>query len=271
MMAHTAKPGAFLMTAPLLLSLLMPLASCVASTRDKQSDSLPDSTLRAKLTANGVQVEKCSASVCESVVVPARLAEKVQEGREIFVDDVDEDGYSELVVTGRGDVNNCSDMYELSNNSKLVEVKFSYPLCNYTVVDGHIVSSYRDGAMWHEDVYRRGEDGYVLLARDRCVGCGEVFRDVFEGDAVPQKMVVSDEASFFDRKQLVTVVRVERAQMYNSPSLADDAAMYLVQGDVVHLVDYSDSGDGWYQLQYNTAKKPIIKWVRCSDLAVCGQ
>lgn len=83
------------------------------------------------------------------------------------------------------------------------------------------------------------------------------------------KLLVSDAASFMERKPINSEVSVERALLYSSPEEKSRTKMYLIKNDKVTLLDYSasDSGECWYLARDKTAtEKTIEKWLKCENL-----
>jgi len=101
---------------------------------------------------------------------------------DVHIEDITGDGVGEVVFHLAGDgVNSCSRVlrYESSDHS-LKELVFNQGgLCDFKLRGGYIISSYKDGGTWVEDIYIT-EGGQVnIKMSDRCVGCGEVSRVVY--------------------------------------------------------------------------------------------
>jgi hypothetical protein len=228
-------------------------------------------TLEARTGSGPLVVERCAGGRCSPVRLPAQLRDEAAEGFEVSTDDIDGDGTREIVATGSG-VNRCSSFYKYNagSNSLAVYQPTKQSLCNYKSSGDQVFSSYREGATWFEEAYRKEKGRLVLVGRDRCVGCGEVYRTLYQNGRPAEKMVVSDEPTYLERKQRSTTVSSDKAVLYDGPAKSKPTKMYLIKGDPVALVDYDDSEEGWYQVRYLRKNKPdIVKWVQCRDLAIC--
>ncbi|CAD5110599.1 hypothetical protein [Zestomonas carbonaria] len=236
------------------------------------SETLPHYNLKITERSNELKIESCIKEKCKTINLPKELTEQYEEDHEITIDDIDRNNTPEIVATAHG-VNRCSTFYkyESDTNSLKAISPTEKTICNYTTFGEYVFSKHRDGATWYEEVYRREDGQLILIGKDRCLGCGQVFRTIYQDKKPIEKMVVNDKESYFDRTQLSSVVSVDKSILFNEPSDSSPTKMYLIKGDSVQLVDYSDEGNGWYLVRYNHPQKTAIqKWVHCSDLKVCG-
>lgn len=213
----------------------------------------------------------CKDNNCIPINPPKSLLRDIQDGyTDLSIDFITSSRLAELIATNaaEGSVNYCSVVYQYNENSgtlSRLEIKPG-PICNYKKHQDYLVSSYRDGAKWFEDIYKISQGGINIELSDSCVGCEQVSR-IFHKDG--SKLLVSDAANFMERKPLTSEVTVERAPLYSSPEEKARTKMYLIKNDKVTLLDYSapDSDECWYLTRYKTAtEKNIEKRLKCEYL-----
>lgn len=223
-------------------------------------------------------IQACERSGCENVELPEVLLDYFNDGySDVFAEDLTLDGQPEIVLrhSEEGAVNICSKIYfyDRSKGSLRVIGGASRDMCNYYMLKGRFVSSYRSGAKWYEDIYRVVGDGFVLEMSDGCVGCGQVNRVVYGVGGVDGRFIVSDNLDYSLREPVFTRVVSDRAVLHEGPSLGKRTNMYLVKNDEVLLLDFilSDyDSEYWYQIKYVTAKGRQIKaWLACEDVEYC--
>lgn len=92
--------------------------------------------------------------------VPTDFMDEVESVyNEVRIEDLTGDGVGEVLFDLKGDgVNSCSRVLRYERDDRLLkELLFvGGGLCNFVVRDGYIVSSYKDGAAWAEDIYGAG-------------------------------------------------------------------------------------------------------------------
>ncbi len=239
--------------------------SCPASTNKNRVE------LKLNDPHNPSTIVACKDDQCAPVSLPQLLINDIKDGySELSIDYITSSSHPELVATNavEGSINRCSVVYQYNENSgtlSRLEIKPG-PICNYKKYQDYLVSSYRDGAKWFEDIYRISQGGIKIELSDSCVGCEQVSR-VFHKDG--SKLLVSDAENFMERKLLTSEVTVERAPLYSRPEEKARTKMYLIKNDKVTLLDYSapDSGECWYLTRYKTAtEKNIEKWLKCEHL-----
>lgn len=124
---------------------------------------------------------------------------------DVFLQDLNDDGIHEVVFRMPASaVNACSRIliYDADSRS-LDELIFSNgDVCNLETRNGYLISRYRDGAMWKEDVYRLAGGKALPILSDSCVGCGEVRRKQYDSDGSSVDYSVSDDPDFEKRQPL---------------------------------------------------------------------
>lgn len=195
--------------------------------------------------------------------------------RDVYVEDLNGDGVKEIVFRmEEGGVNACSRVLSYGGAEKgLSELIFGESgLCNFKVRDGYVISAYREGALWKEQVYRISDGLAVLKVADSCVGCGEVKREIHGADGSISRLLVSDGYAYESRLPLSAIVFSSRASIFTSPEASAQTEKYLVEGNKVILLEYSMGVDNeeWYEFRFSGAEN-IGGWIRCGDLDVCNK
>lgn len=192
---------------------------------------------------------------------------------DLHLQDLNGDGVHEVVATleNHGGVNQCSKAYvvNLSDYSLDNLVFDSGPLCNYKIYHKYLISSYREGAIWREDVYKiEGRTAQVVFA-DSCIGCGEVVRRKYDLRGNYFQYLARDSRDFEKRSPILAIVSSMRAEVFSSPVVL--SRKYLTRGDkvIVIQVDDSRSDISWVKFRY---EGEIITdgWVKCDDIDYCN-
>ncbi|WP_152529060.1 SH3 domain-containing protein [Stutzerimonas azotifigens] len=222
-------------------------------------------------------VKACLSGECKTIAPSQDMLKSIESGySEISLEDMTLDGNPEVVLTHRAgsNVNVCSEIfrYDFHSNSFTRLKAGPKQLCNYYEKDGQIISSYRSGAKWHEDIYSIKGDDFVLEASDSCVGCDHIERTIYLSGGRTEHLLVTDNVDYKLRAPLSTTVTSRKAILYEEPSVKSPTKMYLVKGDKVNLIEYTETENSgfWYKIKYiNTKGKIIIAWLNCDDLQVC--
>ncbi|WP_421682962.1 hypothetical protein HKW98_18545 [Stutzerimonas urumqiensis] len=222
-------------------------------------------------------VRACLSGKCKTIAPSQEMLESIENGySEISLDDLTLDGNPEVVLTHReeGNVNVCSNIYRYDLHSGFFSRLEIQPkqLCNYSITNRQIISSYRSKAKWHEDIYSIKDDGLVLEISDSCVGCDQVERTVYLPGGKTEQLLVTNNIDHRLRTPLSTTITSRKATLYREPGLKAPTKMYLVEGDKVDLIAFTETENSgfWYQIKYATAKgKLIIAWLNCNDLRIC--
>lgn len=192
-----------------------------------------------------------------------------------YIRDLNGDGIGEVIFPLEGgSVNNCSKVlqYRVVDNS-LSELAFKEgSLCNFKVGQGYVTSSYRDGSVWKEYIYRFREGLAEIEVIDSCVGCGEIKREVHNTDGAIARFLVSDNVDFRLRVPLTSSVSSSKATIFLSPEASKKTKKYLVDGDKIALLDFikDDEGEGWVKFRY-VGIVVTEGWVKCTDLKYCDE
>lgn len=191
---------------------------------------------------------------------------------EVYVKDLTGDGIGEVIFRlAGGGVNSCSRVLQYSSDHSLNELIFDRGgLCNFKVVDGYVVSSYRDGAAWVEDIYVVEGGKVNIKISDRCVGCDEVSRTDYLSDGSVIKSLVSDDVNFERRKPLLAKVISKVTGIYLSPAAVESIKRYLVKGQEVSLISFESFGsEEWVEVRVLDSDS-TGGWLRCIDLDYCS-
>lgn len=211
----------------------------------------------------------------KAVIIPRDLILGTEEiYSSVALDDVDGDGVGEVIMTipVEGGVNSCSKVFRYdSEQNTVVEMKFSGGgVCNYRKDGRFLVSSYRDAAAWVEDAYVFEGDSFYLAYKDECVGCGYIFRSEFDSRGVVVEYLVSDGENLNKREPVVFSVSSGRAYIFSEPSMRHRSKKYLVRGDKVLALGFSNSnGESWVKIRFN-GKVVTEGWLLCTDIGRCA-
>lgn len=181
--------------------------------------------------------------------------------------DFDSDGVAEVVFhMASKSVNACVRVLRYDfHNKKLVELGFQKGLCNFKIEHGFVVSSYREGAVWVEDVYKLDGGKALLKISDSCVGCGEVRRKVFNINGSVTQELVTDSVDFNERVPKTATVAALQARIYSSPGAKYITKKYLVRDDVVTILSSDEQDLNWVRVRYSGALT-TEGWVQAPDL-----
>ncbi|VVN65706.1 hypothetical protein [Pseudomonas fluorescens] len=192
---------------------------------------------------------------------------------DVYIEDLNDDGIGEVVFRlDGGGVNACSKVlhYKIADRS-LAELDFGDGLlCNFKVRRGYIVSSYRDGAVWTENVYRIRNGEVEVEVSDSCVGCGEIKRKMYNLDGSFTRLLVSDDIDFERRVPLTAKVSSLRADIFSLPEISRRTNKYLIRGDKVALLDFfkDDNGEDWVEIRFSEVVS-TEGWMKYSELELC--
>jgi hypothetical protein len=190
---------------------------------------------------------------------------------DVYVDDLNGNGKRELVFDLIGsDVNHCSKVLHYNENDRsFSEWLFKGGgLCNPISRGRFLISSYRDGASWTEDVYTLKNGKPEIHITDSCVGCSEVRRKMYTPGKQPVKVLVSDHIEFERRIPLTASITSPRARVFSSPDSNWPTKKYLIRGDEITLVEFDKSEDGedWAEFKFIGTDVATDGWVKYSDL-----
>ena len=218
----------------------------------------------------------CQAERCTTLTPPSDMLDAMRDGYDqVSVDDLTLDGTPEIILTHRaeGSVNACTRIYRYDHALGTLHPlgDSARQLCNYVIAHGHVISRYRSGAMWHEDIHEIKNNDLILAYSDSCVGCDTIKRTRYLDDAKTDHLLVTNNLDHRLRTPISTTVLSKKAVLYREPHIGHATRMYLIRGDEVALTDAtSDDDNFWYRIRYITAKgKPVEGWLRCDDTALC--
>lgn len=246
-------------------------ASALAKNNDERATTLSVSGSGASLS-----ITACHEGACQTVTPPERMLNAVGQGySDISLEDLTQDGVSEIVLThgAEGNVNTCSKVYRFDSELKelLPLSGLKNPLCNHSIQGDHLISSYRSGAIWYEDIYKIGKKDISLIHSDSCIGCDYVRRAIYLDGAKTDTLLVANNLDYRLRTPILTTVVSPKATLYSKPAIENATKMYLIRGDEVALMDdASDPSNFWYKVRYATKKGTLVNaWIKCEDLKFC--
>jgi hypothetical protein len=132
-----------------------------------------------------LSVSLLERGVIHNLSISKQINDEVEEiYTDLHLQDLNDDGVHEVVATldEHGGVNQCSKAYVVNQTDYSLDnlVFDKGPLCNHKVDHEYLISSYRDGAIWREDIYKvEGRTTQIVFA-DGCIGCGEVVRKKYD-------------------------------------------------------------------------------------------
>ncbi|WP_341520209.1 hypothetical protein AABC73_17185 [Pseudomonas sp. G.S.17] len=189
---------------------------------------------------------------------------------DIYVEDLSDDGVGEIVVRlATNGVNVCSKILHYNKtNRSLNELRFGdRNLCNFKVRRGFIISSYKNGAAWSEDIYTLQGEKVNAIVSDSCIGCGEVRRKKYGSDGTIVEFLVSDDIDFEKRTPLTARVSSLLAEIYSAPDAMQSSEKNLVRGDEVFLLGFEKLSGGENIVEFRLSGNIVIEgWLKCSDL-----
>lgn len=212
----------------------------------------------------------CNSKKCDGYILPESASDFISQGySNVSVQLIS--GYKYLLLTTLNDVNKCSVLFKVNENSvdstPLIGTKGQ--ICNISTRDGKVVSSWRDAGKWNDDVYQVSPDGgWNLLFRDSCVGCDQIKRSYFTNGKEIGSVLMSDGDNFTLRKNLTGKIIVDKSILYKSSNINGGSKGYLIKGDIVSLIDMSGDG-GFYKVKYKAESgKVITDWIKSDDFSL---
>ncbi|MFJ3263743.1 hypothetical protein ACIPK7_26120 [Pseudomonas sp. NPDC086581] len=182
----------------------------------------------------------------KSINIPEKFFNETDEVyTKVHLEKIDSDDIDEVVMTLDGETNSCFKVYRYDRDSNLlVEIKFrNGDICNYRKEGNYLVSSYRAGAAWREDIYYENGHEFQLRYEDVCIGCGEVSRIEFGLGGEESEYLVTDREDFKDRNLLMLEVSSRKAKIYRESAVQSGSNKYLIKGDRVQVMRFSTVGD----------------------------
>ncbi|WP_201699684.1 hypothetical protein [Paraburkholderia hiiakae] len=234
------------------------------------SDRAKENTL--SVDASGT-VRFCNTqSGCEDIVPTGDLKRAIDDGYEhISIVDIYKNGNQEVAATSAGE---CSRFFIFNRAihvfSILRFVGNGRDICNYKINGNHLISSYKLDSKQYEDVYEFRNGAYQLVLSDGCVGCDQVTRSAYKNGRLYEKLLVTNQNNYTQRRPVTSSVRADRAWLYSEPSNTSRTKMYLVKGDRVQLLEFNDVDGFWYFVKYiSKSDGALMKWVKCENISIC--
>lgn len=192
---------------------------------------------------------------------------------DVSLDDIDGDGSDEIIMTHKaeGGVNSCSKVYRYDpGGNSIMEINFSGgDLCNYRKEEGYLISKYRDGSVWIEDIYKVDANSARIIFTDSCLECGSILRKEYKSKGGLKEYLVFDREHLSDRKPMFFQVISRRAEIFETPDLSRPSTKYLVRGDKILVTEISIvDGSAWVKFIF-CGKVTSRGWLKCSDLISC--
>lgn len=264
----------------LLMSALLGLSGIDAIATEKskkESASIAHTSVVVTDLSSLFSIKVCHEDICRTITSPRDMLESIDDGySKITTEDLTLDGLPEIILTHaqEGGVNACSKVYRYDSNQNtfIIMDNFHNQLCNHKIKNGHLISSYRSGAVWHEDIYKIENNDLILKITDSCIECGYIKRTIFYPDRKTDYLLVTDNPDYTLRTPLLTDIKSPKAMLYKEPSTNLVTEMYLIKGDEVTLTDFAYSEDDafWYKIRYITQKGNTIEaWLKCEEIEFC--
>ena len=223
-----------------------------------------------------ISIKFCYESLCNSITPPASMLRAMDDGySKISLEDFTLDGVNEIILThsAEGNVNTCSKIFQYNSESKKIQLLpgLKKQICNYSMSQGVLISTYKESAKWHEDIYEIDKNNIRLMLSDSCIGCEYTKRTIYSSEAENEKLLVTDDPSYLLRTPISTTVVSKKAILYSEPTIKRATKMYLISGDEVRLTDdSSDESHFWFKIRYITKKGRYINaWLKCEDIKYC--
>ncbi|MBU9856417.1 hypothetical protein [Rahnella bonaserana] len=211
----------------------------------------------------------CNLQVCSGFNTPESFKNTINEGYEnLEVTTILNKRYA--VATTTNDVNKCSVLFPISEQGiSNYPINFhKNPFCNYSVVNGKVVSSWKDGAKWHEDIYEVNNGSWSLFIRDECIGCDIVKRTLYENDKPKNTLLLKDGYDFTKRIKITGVISTEKSMLFKTSNPNNKSKSYLIKGDVFNLIDMSPDGN-YYKISYlMKSGKNLEGWISYNDFSI---
>ncbi|NQD91323.1 hypothetical protein HP532_01490 [Pseudomonas sp. CrR25] len=263
----------------IISAILAILCSKVMATNQGKND--PASTSHTTLTIEGsspsIFINVCHEGSCKTIAPPQKMLDSISDGySEITLEDLTQDGRPEIILTHseEGSVNTCSEVYQYKEElNTIIHINNLHnQLCNYSTKNDSVISSYRSGAKWHEDIYKVKDNSLVLELTDSCIGCNYIDRTIYHSSGKSEHLLVTDNLDYALRNPISTKVITQKAMLYNEPRTDHITKMYLITGDEVILTNFASTEDDsfWYKIRYVTQKGKVIRaWLKCADIDFC--
>lgn len=254
-------------------AVLFAFTSTLAATNKEKATilSVNDSGTNLSITA-------CHEGMCKAIAIPETMLDAIDNGySQISLEDLTLDGISEVILThnAEGSVNACSKAYRYNSENETLRPmdKLQSQLCNYSIKNDYLISSYRSGAKWHEDIYKIKDNDLILTISDSCIGCEYINRALYLGGRKTENLLVENSLDYRLRTPISSTVVSKRATLYSEPNINQATKMHLINGDEVALTDAtSDENYFWYKIRYVTKKGTLIDaWLHCEDISFCEQ
>ncbi|WP_342040764.1 hypothetical protein [Aeromonas caviae] len=215
-----------------------------------------------------VYAEDCNAQSCKGFITPPLVKTLLNDGYEkIEIKKIFDLEY--LFVTTSHDVNQCSIIFKIVHGKieDTPSAGVDGKLCNISLHDKYVVSSWRDKGEWNDDVYMIIQDKWTLLFRDACVGCQQVKRIYKKDGKNNHTVLLSDGSDFLSREPLNGIVEESKAHLYSGPKESEVLKAYLIRGDEFILSDMSDDGM-FYKIIYKTPSGGKNYWIKSDSFSL---
>ena len=242
------------------------------------AETRPDQSANIFVNGSGatISIKLCHDSSCKSIKTPAEMLDAMDDGySQVSLEDLTLDGVNEIILThsAEGNVNICSKVFQYNSESKKLQALTSLKnqICNYSINESNLTSTYKNGAKWHEDIYKIDKNSIHLALSDSCIGCEYIKRTVYSDDAKTENILVTDNPNYLLRTPISTTIATKKAVLYSEPTIKYATKMYLISGDEVLLTDdSSDESHFWFKIRYTTKNgKYINAWLKCEDIKYC--
>jgi hypothetical protein len=214
------------------------------------------------------EISTCDLEGCSPLQLSDPFLDQWKEGS-VTLADITLNGRLDVILTAHGDVNVCSTAYAYDDLSRVLIAIDVSPLCNYRLESNYLISSYRSGAKWFEDIYKINNGKFLLYVKDGCLDCDYVYRTLYDQEQ-GKNLLVSNATDFQNRSPKKAKVVSKKTVLYTFPSNESATEGYLIKGDEVSLINYVDAESGaWFLVRYvNSGGRAVERWMREESLQV---
>jgi len=190
---------------------------------------------------------------------------------DIYLQDLNNDEIPEVIVRSlEHPVNDCVQVFSYRATSKsLEEIEFqARNLCNVVKTDSHLVSRYRSGAKWIEDIYAIENNGFSLLFTDSCIGCGWISRKEYRAGGYSDQYLVANVENFSGRSFFLAKISNASTEVISALDGRSTLVGKLKKGDEVKILEVMEK-NGMIFVRVENHPHKIKGWIMCDEIDKC--